>query len=105
MPVILFSDVKDIGLNSNRYERIKRLGLSIEKKPNVERNTNIQKVNQSLKQIAQRLHNVFYVDITPYINDLLEQKELIYYDSDHLNPYGSRELGKLFIQNQELKLE
>ncbi len=105
VPVILFSDVKDIGLNSNRYERIKRLGLSIEKKPNVERNTNIQKVNQSLKQIAQRLHNVFYVDITPYINDLLEQKELIYYDSDHLNPYGSRELGKLFIQNQELKLE
>lgn len=104
VPVIVFSDVGDLGYHTVRYERIKRLGLSINIDIDETRNREIQKLNQALKEMVQTLDNASYIDITPYVDHLLNDGQLIYYDSDHLNPYGSREIGKLFIQNQTLKL-
>lgn len=105
VPVIIFSDIKDLGYHSVRYERVKRLGFPVDTSMENVRNREIFALNQSLKEMAAKMKGVTYVDIMPYIERLLEQGELIYYDSDHLNPYGSRELGKLFIQERNLKIE
>lgn len=104
IPIIVMSDIPEYEINPLRdtwfkyrqpfqieFDRIEPL------KTNVEANLIVQNILQDIK-------NTRYVDFLPYVMQLLDSNELIYRDQNHLNPYGSRKIGQMFIEDQVLKV-
>lgn len=103
-PVIVIADVPAMGFYQQRNDRIEKLGLTATKSLSDEDRENNRNINAQIKAMTEKIPNAHFVDILPYAYTLIDQNELIYRDMNHLNPYGSRKLGKLFIENETLRL-
>lgn len=104
-PVILISDVPALGFQQLRNDRMARLNIEPFKVFTENKKQENSHANNQVKAIADRTENAYFLNILPYIYSLLDQNTLLYYDENHLNPYGSREVGKLFIQEETLLLD
>ena len=105
-PVYIISDVPNFEQDPLRVEWLRERGLlHLFWRGDVPltSNFNYLSANKYLQDLAEGFDNVFYIDITKYIPaDSKIDGKIIYRDPNHLNPYGSGELGKRFIKDQIL---
>lgn len=105
IPVVIMSDIPEYDYNPLRatwLQHRKVFGIMFAKRDPLKSNL---EANDVMKSLVDRNPNTKYVDFTEYVSVLLNNNELIYRDQNHLNPFGSREIGKMFIQEQILKID
>ncbi len=97
-PVYVLSDVPELAVSPIRQELFSRLGIHIERAPGKK----AQAANAIIKQIVDRIPNVYWVDVGAVARPFAEQGRyagrMAYFDNNHLNVYGSTSLGQLFVQ-------
>lgn len=105
MPVYVFSDVPRLSVHPLRQLHFSRLGL------NVNRQLSDQHIraNTIVKQLVDTIPNVHWVDLSPALDSFDNMSayagQPTYFDDHHLNVYGARTLGELFIKlDQKLML-
>lgn len=97
-PVYLISDIPTLSIPSPaRYVKLKKLGLDqyLMHKDKY----SAENANHYLQDLAATIPNVYFIDMNQFIpsNGVLNQKP-IYFDDNHLNLYGSKTIGELFIK-------
>ncbi|MFC3863560.1 acyltransferase family protein [Alcaligenes aquatilis] len=97
-PVYVLSDVPELAVSPIRQELFSRLGIHIDRAPGEK----AQVANAVIKQIVDRIPNVYWVDVGAVARPFAEQGRyagrMAYFDNNHLNVYGSAALGQLFTQ-------
>lgn len=102
-PILFISDIPEYTYNPLRaawLDRQKIFGFVTELKPHLDLHI---EANQMMKEITDQYQNAGFVNVMPYIDEMVAHKEIIFRDQGHLNPYGSYLVGDYFIQEQNLK--
>lgn len=100
--IYLMADIPALSIPSPaRYLKLQKLGLDdyMQSKEQY----SYQEANFYLRELAQEIENVHFVEISDLIPEsgVLEGKPL-YFDDNHLNLYGSKKVGELFIEERQL---
>ena len=103
-PVIVISDIPEFDYNPLRVNWFSQQPILKEMIHRRAPLFNNETANAAIQAALSQIPNTRYVDITPYVNELLNEGDLIYRDQNHLNPYGSRKIGNMFIKEQTLKV-
>ncbi|UNM96183.1 acyltransferase [Ignatzschineria rhizosphaerae] len=103
--VYLIADIPALSIPSPaRYLKLKKIGLEQYMLPKT--HYSHEDANVYLRSLAEDDANVHFVEISDLIptSGVLEGLPL-YFDDNHLNFYGSKRVGELFIENRQLLKE
>ncbi len=98
----VLSDVPRLTISPFRLAHFRKIGLNIERQPSDE----AARANLLVKRAVSEIPGVTWVDLTPSLahfsqRSLYEGKP-VYFDDQHLNVYGSAQLGRIFSASQRL---
>lgn len=98
-PVYVFSDVPRLSVHPFRQAHFTHLGLEVDRELNDEH----VRANAIVKEIVDQLPNAYWIDLSPALagfeNMSAYAGQPTYFDDHHLNVYGARSLGELFVQS------
>lgn len=102
VPVYVLSDVPRLTVSPFRLAHFQEIGLHIDRQPSDE----AARANLVIKHAVAGIPGVRWVDLTPSL-DHFAQRSLyegkpVYFDDQHLNVYGSTQLGRIFSASQRL---
>ncbi len=102
IPVYVLSDVPRLTISPFRLAHFQKMGLRIDRQPSDE----ADRANLEIKRAVAGIAGVKWVDLTSYF-DRFSQHSLydglpVYFDDQHLNVYGSTQLGRFFSASQQL---
>ncbi|HDR1069151.1 TPA: acyltransferase, partial [Pasteurella multocida] len=104
--VYLLEDNRDVGISPIRFSKLKTLGIYSELN-DVSAITYDELGNKKVKELSASYANVYWIDsIVKHIpQSLIIDNKYIYWDSNHLSPYGSRKIAERFIEADTLLLK
>jgi len=99
VPVYVLSDVPQLPIDPLRQLHFNQLGIRVARQFNHE----YLHANSLVKRLVESIPNVHWVDLSRALDGFTEGSifngKPTYFDDNHLNAYGARSLGKLFIQS------
>ncbi|MGO3859558.1 MAG: acyltransferase family protein [Neisseriaceae bacterium] len=104
-PIYVFSSVQNADYNPVRSIKLNQLGLAaLETANRPKPDAATQQANARMKALIADIPNVHWVDIEPYIPASLTMNgKPMFMNNNHLNAFGSRELGLRFSQHETLR--
>ncbi|KAA0889508.1 acyltransferase family protein [Pusillimonas sp. ANT_WB101] len=102
VPVYVLSDVPRLTISPFRLAHFESLGLDVKRHTSDE----AAKANLLVKSVVTDIPGVKWVDLTAAFDEF-DQRSLykgvpVYFDDNHLNVYGSTQLGNIFATSQRL---
>lgn len=98
VPVYIISDVSRLPIHPFRQQWFMHLGIHIDR-PVSEKYAHANKI---VEEMVRGIVNTHWVDLTQELNEFqhrgMYKGRPVFFDEHHLNIYGSRALGELFIQ-------
>lgn len=98
VPVYVISDVSRLPIHPFRQQWFTHLGLHIDRPVSGKYNL----ANETVEEMVRGIVNVHWVDLTQELSEFQHQGMYkgrpAFFDEHHLNIYGARALGELFIQ-------